>query len=95
MKTNYCIFLNWRKAKQRQWETDEAARRGVAMAYGVFVTADVCLLSTSHLPVQSQAMLCTLSLFIFDVATRTQGVISFYLKGHIEVIFLQSEGFQP
>lgn len=58
------------------------------MAYGMFATADVCLFSTSHLPVQSQAVLCTLSLFIFDVAARRQGAINFYLKGHIEVIFL-------
>lgn len=58
------------------------------MAYGVFVTADVCLFSTSHLPVQSQAVLCTQSLFIFDVAARRQGAISFYLKGNIEVIVL-------
>lgn len=62
--------------------------QGKAMVLGVFATADVCLLSSSHLPVQSQAELCSLSLFIFDVTARRQGAISFYLKGHIEAIFL-------
>lgn len=58
------------------------------MTLGVFGTADVCLFSSSHLPLQSQAELCSLSWFLFDVTTRRQGAISFYLKGHIEAIFL-------
>jgi len=36
-----------------------------------------------------------LPLFIVDVTARRQGAISFWLKGHSEVIFLQFEVLQP